>query len=151
VKTSSSPQKQKYCGFVFDTKGNPYLRIPPPRSQDDVLPAQNFLSESPQISSDLSRLGLAVVTGVLASVVEATNKHSGQGCTHKAFVRRSASPEEVGHSERSSLPHRSFVWMSSGFALVINLLKTDPSATTRRATSQHLAVKCRQRHWNRRY
>ena len=76
VKTSPPAQVQKYCGFLFDTRGTPTLRIPPHKISRCQASIQ-FLRGRPR-GARLSRLSLAVVTGVLQSIVAATPQHIGQ-------------------------------------------------------------------------
>ena len=76
VKTSPPAQVQKYCGMLFDTRAAPTLRVPP-NKVSRCLASIDFLLHRPR-SQELSRLSLAVVTGVLQSVVEATPRRVGQ-------------------------------------------------------------------------
>ena len=76
VKTSPPAQVQKYCGFLYDTTGTPTLRIPPHKVAR-CLASIDYLSRRKR-SQKLSRLSLAIVTGVLQSVVEATPQRVGQ-------------------------------------------------------------------------
>ena len=76
VKTSPPAQVQKFCGMLYDTVGNPTLKIPPNKISRCIASSKYLLSK-PR-SRRLSRLSLAVVTGVLQSVVDATPQHVGQ-------------------------------------------------------------------------
>lgn len=76
VKTSPPKQVQKYCGFLYDTRGTPMLHIPP-NKVSRCLASVDFLLARPR-NERLSRLSLAIITGVLQSVVEATPQHEGQ-------------------------------------------------------------------------
>jgi len=75
VRTSPPAQVQQYCGFIYDTHGTPTLRIPPNKIGRCMASAK-YLQSRPQ-SNALSRLSLAVVTGVLQSIVAVTPQHSG--------------------------------------------------------------------------
>ena len=81
VKTKPPAQVQKYCGFIYDTTGIPTLRIPDDK-KDRGLAMIRFLRAGDS-SFKLSRLTLAVVTGLLQSLVEATPQRIGQ-----TFLRR---------------------------------------------------------------
>ncbi|MGL5812169.1 MAG: hypothetical protein ACRCYW_02380, partial [Aeromonas sp.] len=76
VKTSPPKQVQKYCGFWYDTRGVPTLHIPPNKISRCVA-SVDFILSRPREQA-LSRLSLAIITGVLQSVVEATPHHLGQ-------------------------------------------------------------------------
>jgi len=76
VKTSLPAQVQKHCGFIYDTRGTPTLHIPPNKIARCIASAM-YLKSKPRIEH-LSHLSLAVVTGVLQSIVAATPQHSGQ-------------------------------------------------------------------------
>jgi hypothetical protein len=76
VKTSPPKQIQKYCGFWYDTRGVPTLHIPTNKISRCIA-SVDFLSSRPR-GQALSRLSLAIITGVLQSVVEATPHHLGQ-------------------------------------------------------------------------
>jgi hypothetical protein len=76
AKTSPPQQVQKYCGFLYDTSGTPTLRIPPNKISR-CLASVDFLVALPR-GRRLSRLSLAIVTGVLQSIVDATPQHIGQ-------------------------------------------------------------------------
>ena len=76
VKTSPPAQIQKYCGFLYDTTNTPTLRIPPNKISR-CLACIDFLLYRPR-TARLSRLSLAIITGILQSVVVATPQHVGQ-------------------------------------------------------------------------
>lgn len=76
AKTSPPQQTQKYCGFLYDTTGTPTLRIPPNKISR-CLASVDFLLSLPR-GRRLSRLSLAIITGVLQSIVDATPQHIGQ-------------------------------------------------------------------------
>jgi hypothetical protein len=81
VKTKPPAQIQKYCGFVFDTTGIPTLRLPEDK-RSRGLAVIGYLKAG-GASLELSRLSLAVVTGLLQSMVDATPQRIGQ-----TFLRR---------------------------------------------------------------
>lgn len=76
AKTSPPQQIQKYCGFLYNTIGTPTLHVPPNKISRCVASAE-FLLHHPR-TNRLSRLSLAIVTGILQSVVEATPQRIGQ-------------------------------------------------------------------------
>jgi hypothetical protein len=75
-KTHPPQQIQKYCGFLYDTTGTPTLKIPP-QKVSRCLASVDFLLSRPR-GGRLSRLSLAIITGVLQSIVDATPQHIGQ-------------------------------------------------------------------------
>jgi hypothetical protein len=77
TKTSPPKQVQKYCGFWYDTRETPTLHIPTNKVSRCIASA-DFLLTRPR-GHMLSKLSLAIITGVLQSVVEATPQHVGQG------------------------------------------------------------------------
>jgi hypothetical protein len=70
VKTKPPAQVQKYCGFIYDTTGVPTLRIPEDKRSRGLAMIEYLWAGSE--NRELSRLTLAVVTGLLQSLVEAT-------------------------------------------------------------------------------
>ena len=94
VKTSPPAQVQKYCGYIYDTRSTPTLRIPPHKVSRCLSSSRFLLSRTR--NAHLSRLSLAVVTGVLQSIVAATPQHCGQ--THlRSLYDDLHRVEEVGH------------------------------------------------------
>ena len=85
VKTKPPAQVQKYCGFVYDTMGIPMLRIPKEKRSRGLAMIQ-FLRAGGE-SMELSRLTLAVVTGLLQSMVEATPQRVGQTYLRRLYDR----------------------------------------------------------------
>jgi hypothetical protein len=81
VKTKPPAQIQKYCGFLFDTTGIPTLRLPEAKWSRGLATIGFLKAGGPSL--ELSRLSLAVVTGLLQSMVEATPQRIGQ-----TFLRR---------------------------------------------------------------
>ena len=69
LKVTPPSQVVKYCGFLFDTKGTPTLRVPPnKRSRARAMVEYILLSQGLPVP----RLSLSVVSGVLESQVPAT-------------------------------------------------------------------------------
>ncbi len=68
-------QRVKYCGFVFDSTGEPRLEIPQEKRSRALVQVQYTLSQS---KGEFSRLALSVVNGVLQSLVDATPTRLGQ-------------------------------------------------------------------------
>ena len=96
LKTEPPARVQKYCGFLYDTEKSPSLRIPPSKISRCLASARFLLGRSRDLA--LSRLSLAVVTGVLQSIVEATPRHMGQ--THlRSLYDDLHRWEEVSHLE----------------------------------------------------
>jgi hypothetical protein len=85
VKTKAPSQVQKYCGFIYDTTGIPTLRIPEDK-RERGLAMIRFLRAG-ESSLQLSRLTLAVVTGLLQSLVEATPQRIGQTFLRRLYTR----------------------------------------------------------------
>ena len=68
VKTSPPSQVQRYCGFLYDTRQTPTLIVPPDKISR-CLASADFLLARPR-DQLLSRLSLAIATGVLQSIVK---------------------------------------------------------------------------------
>jgi hypothetical protein len=85
VKTKPPAQVQKYCGFIYDTTGIPTLKIPADKRSRGLAMIQ-FLRAGVE-SMELSRLTLAVVTGLLQSMVEATPQRVGQTYLRQLYDR----------------------------------------------------------------
>ena len=75
-KTWPPSQVQKYCGFLYDTVAIPCLRVPQDKA-DRALATIRYL-RSGAATNRLSRLTLAVVVGLLQSLVDATPNRVGQ-------------------------------------------------------------------------
>ena len=135
VKTAPPNQQQKYCGFLYDTRGTPTLRVPPSKVSRCVASAKYLLGKPREIG--LSRLSLAVVTGVLQSIVEATPQHVGQTYL-RALYDDLHRLEEVGHLTGRARYH-TVVGLREGSTTAlrwwIEHLETSPGATTCRASS----------------
>ena len=75
-KTHPPSHSQKFCGLIFDTSSTPVLKIP-----EEKLSRCKATIQYIQMLNDankLSRLSLAIVTGLLQSVVDATPSNQGQ-------------------------------------------------------------------------
>jgi len=68
-------QEVKYCGFIFNTRRTPCLKIPIPK-RERALSICELLLNSP-IAKEWSRLSLAVAAGVLESLSDATPRRLG--------------------------------------------------------------------------
>ena len=137
VKTSPPAQVQKYCCFIYDTRGTPWLYIPPNKIARCIASA-TYLKSRPRIEH-LSRLSLAVVTGVLQPIVAATPQHSGQVHLH-ALCNDLHRMEEVGHLQGAAKCHAT-VSLSApsllGLQWWIHHLEEHPGATTCRAHTRN--------------
>jgi hypothetical protein len=91
-KLTPPAQVVKYCGFLFDTRGVPCLRIPVAKRERAYAIVQH-LRQAP-LNRRWSRLSLAVAAGVLESLIEATPRRIGH-----TYLRRFHSvvhPEGLG-------------------------------------------------------
>jgi len=85
VKTKPPAQVHKYCGFIYDTTGIPTLRILTEK-RSRGLAMIHFLRAGGE-TMELSRLTLAVVTGLLQSMVDATPQRVGQTYLRRLYDR----------------------------------------------------------------
>jgi hypothetical protein len=85
VKCKPPAQVQKYCGFVYDTTGIPTLSIPDDKRSRGLAMIQFLRAGGPTM--ELSRLTLAVVTGLLQSLVDATPQRIGQTYLRRLYDR----------------------------------------------------------------
>lgn len=94
VKTCPPAQVQKYCGFVYDTRDVPHLLIPDAK----VARARACIAFLKAGTSKrwLSRLTLAVVVGILQSLVPATPQRVGHTYLRRVY--------DVLHSGHEDLP-----------------------------------------------
>jgi hypothetical protein len=90
-------QEVKYCGFLFDTREIPCLRIPVPK-RERALAICEYLLDAP-LERQWSRLSLAVAAGVLESLSEATPRRLGHtylrhfhGVVHPPGIGTGAEP-----------------------------------------------------------
>jgi hypothetical protein len=91
-KLTPPAQVVKYCGFLFNTRGVPCLKIPVSKQERAYAIVQHFLKAPPY--QRWSRLSLAVAAGVLESLIEATPRRIGH-----TYLRRMHSvvhPEGLG-------------------------------------------------------
>ncbi len=70
VKTSPPSQTQKFCGMLYDTTKVPCVRVVQAKVSRSTATIQYAIRQSRR--GDLSRLALAVTTGLLQSLVDAT-------------------------------------------------------------------------------
>ena len=75
-KTHPPSHCQKFCGLLFDTSSLPVLKIPEEKLSRCKATIQYIRSLNETFS--LSRLSLAIATGLLQSVVDATPSNQGQ-------------------------------------------------------------------------
>ena len=85
VKTKPPAQSLKYCGFLYDTTGIPTLHIPDDKRSRGLAMIQYLKAGGS--SMEISRLTLAVVTGLLQSLVDATPQHIGQTYLRRLYDR----------------------------------------------------------------
>ena len=85
VKTKAPAQVQKYCGFIYDTTGIPTLRIPEDKRNRGLAMIRFLKAGGPSLR--LSRLTLAVVIGLLQSLVDATPQRVGQTFLRRLYTR----------------------------------------------------------------
>ena len=141
VKTSPPAQVQKYCGMLYDSRKEPTLRVPP-NKVSRCLASIDFLLQRPR-DSNLSRLALAVVTGVLQSIVDATPRHVGQGHL-RALYDDLHRLEETGHLsgaakyytavQLSAASHGALEWWAQ-------LLRANPGSCTAAGMDSGLVLK----------
>lgn len=84
-KTRPPSQRQKYCGFIYDTTGIPCICIPQDKIDRSVAGIR-FLRSGAACEA-LSRLTLAVVVGRLQSLVGATPYNIGQTYLRRLYDR----------------------------------------------------------------
>lgn len=76
-------QTPLYTGFIFDTRGTPTLRVPTPKREKSLAMVEYLLSRP--VGHEVSRLVLAVVTGVLESLAEATPARLGHTYLRRVY------------------------------------------------------------------
>ena len=69
LKTQPPRQWQKYCGFIYDTRGSPRMYIPTAKYSRAKALVEYLLADQ---TRKYSRLALATVAGILQSIVPAT-------------------------------------------------------------------------------
>jgi hypothetical protein len=98
-------QAVKYTGLIFDTTGTPKIRIPDYKRDKALAMAEYAVRHR----NRLSRLALAVVVGVLESLVEATQSRIGH--TYLQSLQRTLHPKDwLGED----LPYYSFTDLTDG-------------------------------------
>jgi hypothetical protein len=98
VKTKPPAQRQRFCGFDYDSASLPFIGIPTDKlSRAKAL--LRFLTD--EMEGPLARLSLSVVTGVLESLVPATPNRIGATFLRGLYraVHRDVSPEKQGKTE----------------------------------------------------
>jgi hypothetical protein len=85
VKTKPPAQVQKYCGFLYNTTGIPSLSIPDDKRDRGLAMIRFLRAGGPSLA--VSRLTLAVVTGLLQSLVDATPQRIGQTFLRRLYTR----------------------------------------------------------------
>lgn len=74
-KTVPPTQRVKYCGFIYDTIGEPRLEIPHEKRSRALVQVRYTLTK---VGGEFSRLALSVLNGILQSLVDATPTRLGQ-------------------------------------------------------------------------
>jgi hypothetical protein len=82
-KVVSPSQRVKYCGFIYDTTGIPTVEVPADKG-DRTLAMLVYLFT--QRHTEISRLTIAVVYGVLQALVDATPARLGQTFLRRAYT-----------------------------------------------------------------
>ncbi len=75
-------QRVKYCGFIYDTITIPTLEVPADK-RDRALAMLDYLFTRRE--TDISRLAIYVVYGVLQALVDATPARLGQTFLRRAY------------------------------------------------------------------
>jgi hypothetical protein len=111
-KLTPPAQQVKYTGLIFDTRAEPCLRIPEGK-REKALAMLDFVEHH---RTRISRLCLAVLIGVLESLVDATPPRLGH--TYLRSLQDTIHPE--GWDE-ADLPYFSFASLMSGNLRELNL------------------------------
>ena len=137
VKTSPPSQIQKYCGFIYDCTGAPSLQIPP-NKVSRCLASVDYLLSRPR-DHILSRLSLAVIAGVLQSVVDATPQRLGQGHLRPLHDDLHRLDEEMDIPTTGAAKYYTSVELSRASIRALewwrDFLEINPGAATCRSTS----------------
>jgi hypothetical protein len=83
TKTRPPAQQQKFCGFIYDTRGTPRLVIPNDKVSKALASIQYLRAGAAQ--GRLARLTLAVVVGRLQSLVDATPRRIGNSYLRRLY------------------------------------------------------------------
>ena len=75
VKTQPPAQRQKYCGFIYDSTATPTLFIPDSKLSKSRCMLEYLFKRQEE---PISRLGMAIMGGTLQSLVPATPQRIGQ-------------------------------------------------------------------------
>jgi hypothetical protein len=92
-KVDPPSQVAKYCGFLYDTRGMPTIRIPTSK-RDRAVAMIDYLHARRQ--GKVSRLALSVMTGLLQSLVDASPSRMGQTFLRHAYDVMHAPADEAG-------------------------------------------------------
>ena len=84
-KSKPPRQVQLYCGYLYDSVGRPCVRVPANKTERAIASMQYLKTGA--ATERLSRLTLAVVVGLLQSLVEATAHNSGQTYLRRLYDR----------------------------------------------------------------
>lgn len=76
-------QTPLYTGFIFDTRSTPTLRVPTPKREKALAMVEYVLNQP--VGSEISRLVLSVVSGVLESLSEATPARLGHTYLRRVY------------------------------------------------------------------
>ena len=125
-KCTAPCQQVKYIGFLFDTRGIPVIRIPTEK-QERALNMVRHIQRS-HITQKFSRLVLAVVAGVLQSLVDATPSFMGN-----VYLRRSHNLVHPPGHDHSDLPYFSYTGVPGQVRAELEWWETYLSNNTGRA------------------
>jgi hypothetical protein len=81
-KVNPPSQEAKYCGFIYDTRAMPTIRIPVDK-RDRAIAMIDYLGR--RRDGKISRLALSVMTGLLQSMVDASPSRMGQTFLRHAY------------------------------------------------------------------
>ena len=81
-KVNPPSQEAKYCGFIYDTRAMPTIRIPADK-RDRAIAMIDYLGH--RRKDKISRLALSVMTGLLQSMVDASPSRMGQTFLRQAY------------------------------------------------------------------
>jgi hypothetical protein len=139
VKTSPPAQVQKFCGFLYDTSGEPTLLIPAAKVSraKATLAYLRTLGQQP-----LSRLALAVAVGLLQSLVDATPQRIGQTYLRRVYDELHALADRNRQLGRglyyTTVTLSADAW--DDFTWWATFLEVNPGARGRSATSGSLGA-----------
>jgi hypothetical protein len=91
TKVHPPSQQAKYCGFIYDTRSIPTLRIPTDK-RCRALAMIDYMAA--RRTGEVSRLALSVMTGLLQSLVDASPSRMGQTFLRHAYDVIHAPPDD---------------------------------------------------------